>query len=92
VKNWKGLRTQGTRRSLRHGKCYFSTRSDPQFSELGGPIRTFIVSLLGAAAFTAGILVVRLHRVADYGVKGQIPAGERNARAVSLEELRALGF
>lgn len=70
----------------------YDLRRFRHFSQPGGPIRTFIVSLLGAAAFTAGILVVRLHRVADYEVRGQIPAGERTARAVSLERLRELGF
>ena len=58
----------------------------------GGPIRTFIVSLLGAAALTAGIFVFRHQREADTELKKQIPAGENTARTVSLEKLRELGL
>jgi hypothetical protein len=58
----------------------------------GGPIRTFIVSLLGAAAVAAGILAFRYHREAENEFKGQIPAGERTARTASLDKLRELGL
>ena len=59
----------------------------------GGPIRTFLVSLLGAATLTAGILLVRQQqKEADAEVKRQVPAGERLARNVSLERLRELGL
>jgi len=61
-------------------------------SKPGGPIRTLIVSLLGAAALTAGILVIRYHREAEDEFKGQIPAGEKTARTVSLEKFRELGL
>ena len=40
----------------------------------------------------AGILAFRYHREAENDLKGQIPAGERTARAVSLEKLRELGL
>ena len=59
----------------------------------GGPIRTFLVSLLGVATLTAGLLLVRHHQkdaVAD--AVRQIPSGERTARNVSLEKLRELGL
>ncbi|MGD2121425.1 MAG: hypothetical protein PVJ76_06760 [Gemmatimonadota bacterium] len=56
-------------------------------------IRTFLVSLLGAATLTAGLLLVRQQqKAADAEVKGQVPAGERVARNVSLERLRELGL
>jgi hypothetical protein len=58
----------------------------------GGPIRTFVVSLLGAAVLTAGIFVFRHQREADTELKKQIPAGENTARTVSLEKLRELGL
>ena len=58
----------------------------------GGTIRTFIVSLLGAAALTAGILVIRNQREAEDQLRNQIPAGEKTARTVSLEKLRELGL
>ena len=61
-------------------------------SDPGGPIRTFIVSLLGAAALTAGILVIRNQREAESQLRKQIPAGEKTARIVSLEKLRELGL
>jgi len=40
----------------------------------------------------AGILAFRYHREAEDELKGQIPAGERTARTVSLEKLRELGL
>lgn len=61
-------------------------------SDPGGPIRTFIVSLLGAVALTAGILVIRNQREAESQLRKQIPAGEKTARVVSLEKLRELGL
>ena len=58
----------------------------------GGPIRTLIVSLLGAAALTAGFFVIRHQREAEDELKNQIPAGEKTARTVSLDKLRELGL
>ena len=63
-----------------------------QIIDLGGLIRTLIVSLLGAAALTAGILVIRNQREAENELRKQIPAGEKTARTVSLEKLRELGL
>ena len=58
----------------------------------GGTIRNFVVSLLGAAAFVAGLFLVRHHKEAEEEVKRQVPAGERVARTTSLERLRELGL
>ena len=59
----------------------------------GGTIRTFFVSLLGAATLTAGLLLVRQHqKEADAEARRQVPAGENTARIVSLEKLRELGL
>jgi hypothetical protein len=62
--------------------------------EPGGPIRTFIVSLLGAATLTAGLLLIRQQRdaEAELELKKQIPAGEKAARVVTLDRLRELGL
>ncbi len=62
--------------------------------KLGGLIRTFFVSLLGAATLTAGLLLIRQQREveAELEVKKQIPAGERTARVVDLDRLRELGL
>jgi len=67
--------------------------------EPGGIIRTFIVSLLGAATLTAGILVLKHHRETEVESRGQIrvganqiPAGEKTIRIASLERLRELGL
>jgi len=51
-----------------------------------------IVSLLGAAALAAGIVVIRHQREAEQEQRSQIPAGEKTARTVSLEKLRELGL
>ncbi|MGD8359993.1 MAG: hypothetical protein PVJ04_01085 [Gemmatimonadota bacterium] len=40
----------------------------------------------------AGLLAFRFHREAETELKGQIPAGEKTARTVSLEKLRELGL
>lgn len=58
----------------------------------GGAIRAFIVSLLGAAALTVGILVLRHQKEMETVPKGRIPAGEKTARIASLERLRELGL
>ena len=59
----------------------------------GGPIRTFLVSLLGAATLTAGLLLVRQRqKVAEAEATRQVPAGERMARNISIERLRELGL
>ena len=59
----------------------------------GGPIRTFLVSLLGAATLTAGLLLVRQRqKVAETEATRQVPAGERMARNISIEKLRELGL
>jgi hypothetical protein len=55
-------------------------------------IRTFLVSLLGAATLTAGVLLIRQRREVETEVKRQVPAGEETARNISLERLRELGF
>ena len=59
----------------------------------GGPIRTFLVSLLGAATLTAGLLLVRQHqKESSAEADRQVPAGERMARNISLDKLRELGL
>ena len=61
--------------------------------EPGGLIRTFLVSLLGAATLTAGLLLVRQHqKEAEAEARKQVPAGENAVRTVSLEKLRELGL
>jgi hypothetical protein len=59
----------------------------------GDTIRTFLVSLLGAATLTAGVLLVRHHQTkAEVEARKQVPAGESTARTVSIDELRELGL
>lgn len=56
----------------------------------GGTIRTLIVSLLGAAALTAGLLAFRHQRQAN--PRPQVHAGETVGQMASLERLRELGL
>jgi hypothetical protein len=59
----------------------------------GGPIRTFLVSLLGAATLTVGFVLVLQHqRGSETEARRQVPAGEQMARNVSIEKLRELGL
>jgi hypothetical protein len=61
--------------------------------DAGGPIRNFLVGLLGAATLTAGLLLVRQHqREAETEAKHLVPAGEKVARQVDLDRLRELGL
>ena len=57
----------------------------------GGIIRTFLVSLLGAATLTAGLLLVRQQKKGIEVQRGA-PSGERTARDLSLDKLRELGL
>ena len=76
-----------------HGSCTGRARTTVPTLNPGGPIRTFLVSLLGAATLTAGLFLVRQHQKgADGEAQGQVPAGERTARNISLERLRELGL
>ena len=59
----------------------------------GGPIRAFIVSLMGVATLVAGLLFIRHHRDGDAETEltKHVPAGEKSARKASLERFRELG-
>jgi len=49
--------------------------------------------LLGAATLTAGLLLVRQHqKEAETEAQRQIPAGEKVARQVNLDQMRELGL
>ena len=50
------------------------------------------MSLVGAAALTASILVLRHQKETEVETKKQIPAGEKTVRIASLERLRELGL
>jgi hypothetical protein len=68
------------------------TPGEETIAEPGGIIRTLLVSLLGAAAVAAGVLVLRHQREEEVAVKTQVPAGEKTVRIASLERLRELGL
>ena len=55
-------------------------------------IRTFFVSLIGAAAFTAGLVLFRQQKQVESIRPRAVPAGETVPRAISLERLRELGY
>ncbi len=58
----------------------------------GGPIRTILVSLLGAVTLTLGVFLARQRRGQGSGDERRGPAGETSARTFPLERLRELGF
>lgn len=82
-----------SRECIRHGTCIPTGKEDVLTLDPGGPIRRFVVSLMGAVSVVAGLLVIRHHREADADaeLKKQVPAGENTTRTVSLEQLRELG-
>jgi len=66
----------------------------PRNSNKGGPIRPLVVSLLGAAAVAAGVLLIRQkgpEPEAKPGV-GSMLAGESRPGTISLERIRELGY
>ncbi len=56
------------------------------------PIRTLLVSLLGAAALTAGLILIRQTGPAPLPRPRDMHAGENEPGTISLERLRALGY
>jgi hypothetical protein len=56
------------------------------------PIRTLIVSIIGVAAFTAGLVLIRQQKQVGAPVLKEVPAGERLPGTISLERLRASGY
>ncbi|MGD2070986.1 MAG: hypothetical protein PVI57_20120 [Gemmatimonadota bacterium] len=58
----------------------------------GGPIRTLTVSLIGAAALVAGLVVFRQQKQSDTSQVKNVPPGESVPAEISLERLRELGY
>ena len=66
-------------------------RSHPQ--RPGGAIRTLVVSLLGAAAVAAGLVLIRQQKLPDPQLQiRDVHAGESQPGTISLEKLRELGY
>ena len=59
---------------------------------IGGHIRTFTVSLIGAAALAAGPLLLRQQKQVESPRLKEVPAGESVPSEISLERLRELGY
>jgi hypothetical protein len=55
-------------------------------------IRAFLVSLLGAATLTAGVVLIRLRRQARVGATLSPVTGGITSRTVSIDRLRELGL
>lgn len=73
-----------------HAVRTVGARSIPSVREV--PIRAFLVSLLGAATLTAGVVLIRLRRQANGGADLCAPSGGITSHTVSLERLRELGL
>lgn len=58
----------------------------------GGPIRTLTVSLIGAAALVAGLVVFRQQKQSEASQVKKVPPGESVPAEISLERLRELGY
>ncbi len=84
-----------TRKSSRHAKCNASGRRQARTSRrftscAGGPIRTWGVSLLAAAAIAATLLLAR--RTEPRPAHALVPAGETQPAEQSLDAIRAAGL
>lgn len=73
-----------------HKSCVARVRLLPLTT--GGPIRTFFVSLLGAAALAAGFVLLNQKGPHPLPKKRDIHAGESQSGTISLERLRELGY
>lgn len=56
------------------------------------PIRTFAVSLIGAAAVAAGFALLRQQKQDEGELRNEVPAGERVPATIVLERLRRAGI
>jgi hypothetical protein len=61
-------------------------------SQREASIRTLIVSIIGVAAVTAGLVLFRQQKQVGAPVLKQVPAGENHPGTISLERLRELGY
>jgi hypothetical protein len=63
-----------------------------KFSYREASIRTLIVSIVGVAAFTAGLVLFRQQKQVGAPEVKQVPAGENHPGTISLERLRESGY
>ena len=77
------------RRSWRHGSCVWEGVNS-LYREAS--IRTLIVSIVGVAAFTAGLVLFRQQKQVGAPVMKQVPAGESFPGTISLERMRESGY
>jgi hypothetical protein len=70
----------------------FVLQRGPKSSYREASIRTLIVSIIGVAAFTAGLVLFRQQRQVGAPVLKQVPAGENHPGTISLERLRESGY
>ena len=73
----------------RHGSCF---KEGPNSFYREASIRTLIVSIVGVAAFTAGLVLFRQQKQVGAPVKKQVPAGENLPGTISLERMRESGY
>ena len=75
-----------------HGSCSGAGREPTRPPRtLEDPIRTFVVSLIGAAAVATGLLLIRQNRLGEYA-RREVPSGESLPGMISLERMRELGY
>lgn len=55
-------------------------------------IRTLVVSLIGAAAVAAGLVLLRQEKDSEIGEAGEVPPGERVPATIVLERIRNAGI
>lgn len=71
---------------MRSNRIAFATRTS------GDTIRTLAVSLIGAAALAAGLVLIRQHREHEAPRLRDVPPGETVPAEISLDRLRAQGY
>jgi hypothetical protein len=75
---------------LRSARFLLEARAE--FLVLEASIRTLVVSLIGVAALTAGLVLIRQQKQVGFPQVREVPPGENVPGTISLERLRELGY
>lgn len=92
VNPWEQGGKAGRRRLPRPARFLQPDRGARNIDERGGTIRTLTLSLLGAAALAAGVLLVRQQKEVKNDPPRVVPAGETVPAKLSLERIRSAGY
>jgi hypothetical protein len=77
---------------VRFRSARFVLDASAEFLFLEASIRALVVSLVGVAALTAGLVLIRQQKQVGVPQVREVPPGENVPGEISLERLRELGY